>query len=438
MSATISTATRIHSAEKFIESLSDLYFFASKISPWEDERSPDVATNEVDVINKTRRGLIFMKKCDPIGVLGLKRFEWDSGTVYTPWDSKHDLHFARNWLGPEQPFYVFVQDSSSGVLQYNVYLCIDNNQGSPSLDAPTGQSTDVFETTDGYIWKFMYNIHSDYLEYVNTALIPCPMNDEQKTQAHLTVEQTVTPGTINRYEIVNSGSGYSGATISIDGDGTGATAIIDVENNEISKITVTNPGSGYTFANITIYGDGKDAEVRAVLSPAKGHGSNVAAQLGATHAMTKQTFMGSEMGLFTELNAYRKIGLIKDVKDLSGEPLTGNAYSLMDSIEVINITSVFSYVQKILGMSSNAEARIFKIEPPNSPTAIFYISDRIGNFAMNEFIQLENSPSTIAQVTDVINNVVDKNSGEIVYLEHLQAISRSAGQSESFIFSIEF
>jgi hypothetical protein len=438
MSATISTATRIHSAKKFIESLSEVYFFASKLSPWSDEQSPNPASNQIDVINEARRGLLFMKKAEPVGILGLKRFDWTTGIVYTPWDSKHDLHFVRNWLGPEQPFYAFVQDVSSGVIQYNVYLCIDNNDGTPSLDSPTGQSTDVFETIDGYKWKFMYNLHPDYLEYVNSSLIPCPITEEQKTQTHLTVEQTVTPGTINRVEVTVPGSGYSGAMVSISGDGTGASASVTVENNEIKKVTITNPGANYTFATVTVTGDGVNAECRAIVSPIRGHGSNAAAQLGATHAMTKQTFRGSELGLFEELNAYRIIGLIKDIKDSSGELLVNTAYSLMDALEVTNITSNFPYVQKIIGLSSDAEARIFKIDPPNSPIATFYISDKVGSFAINEFVQLEGSPSTIAQVTNIINNDVNKKTGDIIYLEHLQSISRSYGQSESFIFSIEF
>ena len=51
----------------------------------------------------------------------------------------------------EAAFYVVTDE-------YNVYKCLDNNNNARSTVKPTGTALDPFETSDGYIWKFMYNI----------------------------------------------------------------------------------------------------------------------------------------------------------------------------------------------------------------------------------------------------------------------------------------
>lgn len=58
------------------------------------------------------------------------------------------------------------------------------------------------------------------------------------------------------------GSGYTTATVSISGDGSGATGTATVSGGKVTKVTVTNPGSGYTSATATISGDGTGATAR--------------------------------------------------------------------------------------------------------------------------------------------------------------------------------
>jgi hypothetical protein len=67
--------------------------------------------------------------------------------------------------------------------------------------------------------------------------------------------------------VANPGYGYlTTPTISIVGDGTGATAFATIVNGKLSKITVTNPGVGYTSAAIQIVGgSGSLGSANAVL-----------------------------------------------------------------------------------------------------------------------------------------------------------------------------
>ena len=65
----------------------------------------------------------------------------------------------------------------------------------------------------------------------------------------------------------NSPLTYPDATVTINGDGAGATAAATVgANGTLTGITITNPGSGYTSASITISGAGTGATADAVVT----------------------------------------------------------------------------------------------------------------------------------------------------------------------------
>lgn len=48
-------------------------------------------------------------------------------------------------------FYVVTDD-------FNVYKCLDNNNGALSTVKPTGTPVEAIKTSDGYVWKFLYNV----------------------------------------------------------------------------------------------------------------------------------------------------------------------------------------------------------------------------------------------------------------------------------------
>jgi hypothetical protein len=58
---------------------------------------------------------------------------------------------------------------------------------------------------------------------------------------------------IDSITVTSGGSGYVNPSVTISGDGTGATASATVVNGVITSITVTSGGSGYTQASIVIY-----------------------------------------------------------------------------------------------------------------------------------------------------------------------------------------
>jgi hypothetical protein len=75
---------------------------------------------------------------------------------------------------------------------------------------------------------------------------------------------TLVAGAVTDITLTNPGSGYTFATVSIAGNGTGATATVYTTKNFIQNYEITNVGSGYTSnPTVTINGDGNEATATA-------------------------------------------------------------------------------------------------------------------------------------------------------------------------------
>lgn len=132
-------------------------------------------------------------------------------------------------------------------------------------------------------------------------------------------EILTTSGTINAIKLISGGYGYGVATVVITGDGAGATATatINTATGRITKIIITNPGSGYSFANITITGNGKAGRARAIISPYGGHGKNAPDELFSRTLMFYSN-VSNDLNQGLEVNNdYRQVGIIKNPRTFS-------------------------------------------------------------------------------------------------------------------------
>jgi hypothetical protein len=57
--------------------------------------------------------------------------------------------------------------------EYNVYQCLDNDNNTPSTVKPTGTTVDAIQTSDGYIWKFLYTIPIALRNKFFQSYMPC-------------------------------------------------------------------------------------------------------------------------------------------------------------------------------------------------------------------------------------------------------------------------
>ena len=123
--------------------------------------------------------------------------------------------------------------------EFNVYQCLDNNNGGSSTVKPTGTSYDAVETTDGYVWKFLYNI-------------PIALRNKFLTDVYMPVvtalrDQFYSAGTLKTIRLDQTGSGYTSGSIVVQGDG-----YATFEELYLTTKTLTSGGSGYTSATVSI------------------------------------------------------------------------------------------------------------------------------------------------------------------------------------------
>jgi len=271
--------------------ISNLYLGIGKQTEWSNPASPDAPDTSVAGQEQALSDLTALIKLDGTNMrLGLANRAWTSGTVYSQYNPESNNY--------PTPHYTIVS-------QTYVYKCLDNNGGAESVDAPSGTSTALIETADGYIWKYVGQISgSEMFTFGSTQYVPAPasvnttlVQGEISTFVDLvstptpfaatdTIKVVVTGNgsnasaasrttvagnskTLNRIYATNGGSGYTEAFALAYKDGlpgAGASLAVAIEAGEVDAITVSTPGSSYTTASVVIIGDGTGATATAVIS----------------------------------------------------------------------------------------------------------------------------------------------------------------------------
>jgi hypothetical protein len=110
---------------------------------------------------------------------------------------------------------------------------------------------------------------------IETKAIYQPWNNNHKYQ-------------VIRIDVVSSGTGYTGSTtVKVIGDGTGATATVEILNGGVYTVNVTNMGKDYTYAQVVVYGLGTGAKVVPIL------GNNVARSFDTTIKFDRYTYFNN-------------------------------------------------------------------------------------------------------------------------------------------------
>ena len=254
-------------------------------------------------------------------------------------------------------------------------------------------------------------------------------------------------GQIDRIEMISAGLNYidGDVTITISGDGSGATAIPVIDNNgQITDITITNAGSNYTFAEVTITqgsGTGSGAQTRAIIAPLNGHGDNMVRELYSTTIAIVTALSDSDNSDLLLNNDFRQIGLMKNLKQ----------YSDVNQ-QFTNTTGTASFVVEL---DSQSELDKYDVDDgvTSSSGGEFYVSQtRNGD---GYFLHLQPVKGTVTAATSLSNttqggstataNIVavtapefSIKTGELVYYENRGTIGRQEDQAETIKAFITF
>jgi hypothetical protein len=390
--------------------------------------------------------------------LATVRNNWSYGTRY-------DMY--RHNVSPASPTETGVFDlSDTNHIVYVtstgcVYKCLYNGRngslttGVVSTTMPTTTGTAPQKTADGYVWKYLYTITASDADFVTANYIPVPTTSSVSNVNGIDVIYVTSPG-----------AAYSSApVVAIYGDGTGAAAVAITSSGVISRVDVTNAGSGYTWARVDISGGGTPttANAIAVISPVGGHGSNLIFETMAHNVMIAGTVTGYEQNDFPVNQDFRTIGIVKNplvynssigyTVTSTGSVYSGNTGQIMRTL-TMNSTTAPSNDVTITGAGLGVGIPVFQsstttnlnyIQPVNAEDqASISISriDTTGTKKLYPFVSGETlSAAGYSQIINGITTVLPEiapYSGQLVYLDYRQPITRSAGQNEKINIVINF
>lgn len=147
-----------------------LYAFIAKNTAWAaGNETPIDPTGAFSDELVTRSEIISMKRVTSSTMSHVvPRYNWTSGVVYTQYSTSSTTLFSSN-------FYVVTDENY-------VYKCISNNSGATSTVKPTGTSTSNITLSDGYVWKFMYDVPTSMAsQFLTTNWLPVPIGSQKST-----------------------------------------------------------------------------------------------------------------------------------------------------------------------------------------------------------------------------------------------------------------
>ena len=258
---------------------------------------------------------------------------------------------------------------------------------------------------------------------------------------------------IERIEVTAGGTGYTSApTVTISGDGTGATATATVSGGAVTAVTVTGKGTNYRVVDVTFSGGGgSDAAARAVLAPKAGHGTDPVSELGGFFISLNTKLDGNDGGDLTVGNDFRQITLFNEPRNYNATPLAGTiatantlkgtSYLAIAAAGSTDNATDFTVDELLVGQTSGAQAYLVEKDTVNDYLR-YHQNDKTGytKFQNGENVVGQTSTSNcLLHATAALGNPeVDRMSGDILFLENRDPISRTTTQIEDIKVIIEF
>ena len=354
---------------------------------------------------------------------------------------------------------------------------------------------------DGYVWKYLYTIKpSELIKFDSTEFMPVP-SDWETGSENSAVRDNAVDGGIKVVVIQNRGVGLGTANrtytrVPIKGDGSGAECTVVVNaDQQVGSVDITNQGSNYTFGTVDIVAGGLPRpdsypQLDVIIPPTGGHGADIYKELGATNALVYSRIENdSENPDFITGNQIARIGILENPKAFGSSSiltlnkasaayamrLTGTGYSSAtftpDSIitqttgtgvtaigKVISydqLTGVLKYWQDrtMAGFTTVGAATTTPIYGFNADRFTANVSDggsvniTGGSISLGINTSFDGLSTSINNRTYYLgqtftsglsNPEVKKYSGNMLYIDHRPAITRSSNQKEDIKVILQF
>lgn len=473
MSAIITSQFRLENANNFIDSIgldeNNVYVFIGKSDAWSTLKTnntdslPEEPEDTIVNVNNAWQNMIALKKINATSSINLApRYNWTTGESYVAWDDQDSDIFTKK-------FYVITDE-------FKVYKCVIAGSGSSTVK-PTHTGVLPEGGNDGYFWKYMFTVSlSDGSKFLTNfyipvksvvpAIAPATLSDDDQIKLDNQVANAAQlDGKIFRYNVTNGGANYTSApTVAIRGNGTGAFAVATLgtgaSSGKVTQVTIlngnfTNAGSGYDVAFVELSGGGgSEATVEPVLSPYSGHGTDPVKELGAFFVGVYTTLENDDsqaIGDFIVDGSFRQLGIIKN-PELVSSGAYANTYSALNQMNLGAITGTFNPGDFITNTGTlvngfpnpgptDAVAFIDDVDTSITPPYIkYHQNDKTGYvpFVVGNTIRGGTGGVSTIATSGLISSLIEKFSGEMLFLENRKVINRTQAQIEDIKIIIEF
>jgi hypothetical protein len=439
-----SPVAQIFSTGEFVETF---YCFLAKVDPWPEENVPPVPTQDQMNLKKIYKNIFAVEK---IGINNIspvvERIDWVSGAVYDYYQDNVDMLETDENGFLVRKFYIKNRFDQ-------VFKCLWNDNGGAVSDEPyfqpgTYSSNNLYIGSDGYKWKYIYTVDiGSKLKFMDTVWMPIPIGRTGPTSLYYPPWQTTPAGSgnIDVINVTHGGSGYNPitnpVTVTVVGDGTGATGSIQISANVVTDIIVTNQGSGYTYANVVISSsEGSGATAISPVSPISGHGTDPISELGCSHVMFTAEFNGDEGGLIPTDIDFRQIGIIVNPFSRANYPNPANSAIYKTTTDLGLVSGTGTYISdEIVYQGTSLATAFFKatVLSFDDATGVIRLLNTTGTPVINSTL-FGDSSGTARTTTTISNPDYDIFSGHIIFVENRSSIQRSADGIEQLRFVLGY
>ena len=245
----------------------------------------------------------------------------------------------------------------------------------------------------------------------------------------------------------------------------------------ITAASVTTAGSGYTFATINdadiiaatnAGGAGSGSNLKVIIQPKGGHGSNAVEELGGHYVMMQASLEGADGDDFLTQNDFREISLIVDpttfgTSTVASATTARNVYA----VKLATGAGTFTVDEKITQATTTAVGKVVAYD--STLRILYYVQERFadhgtggtnvgGYVAFSGTTTITGASSgatgtpdaaadsavtlaggnTITFTDGYANPELQPDSGNIIYRETRKPISRATDQTEDIKVIVEF
>jgi hypothetical protein len=214
----IKSTFRKQFANAFIETFNTVsddfyYLFYSRPYPWDNDLEAPISLDNFISVSECWNSMLGVQRIEPRDLsLIVNRYDWEKNTIYSQYDDELDLF---NETCPLK-FYVLNSDN-------RVYKCISNNKGTASLNEPISTTTNIFQTPDGYKWKFLYQVSEDKKKFLTSDFMPVEtlrgISYTGELALQYDVQQKAIDGSVDQVEITQQGTYWPHTVVATHYDG---------------------------------------------------------------------------------------------------------------------------------------------------------------------------------------------------------------------------